>query len=67
VRNILHEQGLVIKSAELTYEPVVTMPILDKELSEKALQFLDKLESLDDVQKVYANFDIPDSIMQLLR
>lgn len=62
-RAALVEQGLTIKAAELIWKPTMTTPITDKAMAEKALNFLDKLDSLDDVQKVYANFDIPDTLL----
>lgn len=62
-RDELAGQGLAVKGAELTWKPIVMFPIADKEAAEKALQFLDKLDSMDDVQKVYANFDIPDELI----
>lgn len=62
-RDALAEQGLMIKGAELVWKPTMTTPITDKAVAEKALQFMDKLDFLDDVQKVYANFDIPDALM----
>lgn len=64
VRNALMEQGLTVKGAELTWKPIVINTISDKTMAEKALSFLEKLEDLDDVQKVYANFDIPEEVMQ---
>ncbi|MEK7571319.1 MAG: YebC/PmpR family DNA-binding transcriptional regulator [Patescibacteria group bacterium] len=63
VRDALSTNGLTIKGAELTFRPVVVFSIIDKATADKALAFLDKLESHDDVQKVYANFDIPDELM----
>ena len=64
VRNGLLEHGLNIKSAEHTWKPIVILPINDKPVAEKALSFIEKMEDLDDVQKVYANFDIPEEILQ---
>lgn len=64
VRNGLIEQGLSVKTAELTWKPIVISTISDKSMAEKALSFLEKLEDLDDVQKVYANFDIPEEVIQ---
>ncbi|HZE87813.1 MAG TPA: YebC/PmpR family DNA-binding transcriptional regulator [Methylomirabilota bacterium] len=64
VRDVLADQGIVVKSAELTWKPIVISSIAEKSIVERALVFLEKLENLDDVQKVYANFDIPDEIMQ---
>lgn len=64
VRDELSTQGLDIKAAELTFRPVVISQISDRSEAEKALAFVEKLEDNDDVQKVYANFDIPDDIMK---
>lgn len=64
VRNGLTSQGLIVKAAELTWNPIVTNSISDKVMAEKALNFVEKLEDLDDVQKVYANFDISEEVMQ---
>lgn len=63
-RDALIAEGIVIKSAELTWHPTLSHVINDATTAEKALSFLEKLENLDDVQKVYANFDIPDEIMK---
>jgi len=63
-RTALIEQGLHLKAAELTWQPMVTTPLSDKDAAEKALSFLEKLDTLDDVQKVYANFDIPEDLIQ---
>lgn len=64
VRDSAIAAGLIVKSAELTRKPKMTTEITDKETAEKALAFLDKIENMDDIQKVYANFDIPDSLLQ---
>lgn len=63
VRTFLAGKGIIIQNAELIYKPVVLFPISDKIFLEKAVSFLEKLEELNDVQKVFANFDIPDGIM----
>jgi YebC/PmpR family DNA-binding regulatory protein len=63
VRTFLTGKGIAIQNAELIYNPVVLFPITDKIIAEKAVAFLEKLEELEDVQKVFANFDIPDAIM----
>lgn len=64
VRTALVDEGLEIKGAEFTYKPIVFSSIADKQSADKAFSFLDKLESLDDVQKVYANFDVPDELIE---
>jgi YebC/PmpR family DNA-binding regulatory protein len=64
IKDILSQNNLNIKTFELTFRPVVNNAISEKGAAEKALSFIDKLESLDDVQKVYANFDIPDELIE---
>lgn len=63
VRDMLNEQGFQIISASLVRKPVATMQISDKDGVRKAMQFMEKLENIDDVQEVYANFDIPDTYL----
>lgn len=54
---------LTITGSELTRKPVVTVPINEKSAADRIFSFIEKLESLDDVQKVYANFDIPEELI----
>ena len=63
VKDALSQNSLNVTTFELLFRPVVNSAISDKVSAEKALSFIDKLESLDDVQKVYANFDIPDELL----
>jgi YebC/PmpR family DNA-binding regulatory protein len=63
VRRKLEEAGLAFSSAELTMIPKTTVA-LDEADARKTLRLLDALEENDDVQEVYANFDIPDEVMQ---
>jgi transcriptional/translational regulatory protein YebC/TACO1 len=42
------------------------VPVTDKTTAERILNLLNALEDHDDVQNVYANFDIPDEIIQQL-
>jgi transcriptional/translational regulatory protein YebC/TACO1 len=62
VRAAFDAAGIAYQSAEVTMVPSVSVP-LDREGAVKVLRLLDALEDLDDVQDVYANFDIPDEIM----
>jgi len=64
VKDSLSQNGLSIKTYELLFRPVVISAVTDKASADKAISFIDKLESLDDVQKVYANFDIPDELIE---
>ncbi len=65
VRNALEEQGIVMESAELTRIPQNTIKIEGK-TAEQMLKLLDVLDEHDDVQNVYANFDIDDAEMERL-
>jgi YebC/PmpR family DNA-binding regulatory protein len=63
-RDGLAAEGLTIKGIELILRPIVLNTIGDKAAAERAIEFVDKLENLDDVQKVYVNFDIPDELIE---
>ena len=67
VRSALSATGLNVQSAELYKKPTQTVSIEDEETAKKILAFVEKLEDLDDVQKVYSNFDIPDDLLQQIR
>ena len=62
VRDALAGAGLEIESSELTQVPKTTVE-LDEADARKVLRLIDALEELDDVQDVYANFDIPDDVL----
>ena len=62
----LEAEGLKSVSAELTRIPQNTVEVTDEKVADQILKLLDKLEEHDDVQNVYANFDISDEIMQKL-
>lgn len=55
--------GFEVESAEIVLEPNTTVEISDKALVEKVVEFAEKLESHDDIQKVYANFDISEELL----
>jgi YebC/PmpR family DNA-binding regulatory protein len=65
VRRGLEQAGIMYTSAELTMIPKNTVA-LDESEAKKTLRLLDALEDNDDVQEVYANFDIPDDVMEAL-
>ncbi|HUW24077.1 MAG TPA: YebC/PmpR family DNA-binding transcriptional regulator [Patescibacteria group bacterium] len=50
-------------SVEIEMKPVNLVAIADQKTAQQVLGLLEKLESLDDVQRVYANFDIPDEFL----
>jgi len=55
VRSKLIEEGFNITEIEIVRKPIQTISIQDGEEREKVINFLQKLEDLDDVQKVYSN------------
>ena len=63
VRDALEGNGLQVESAELRLVPRTTIG-LDEDGARKLLRLIDGLEDLDDVQDVYANFDIPDAVLE---
>jgi YebC/PmpR family DNA-binding regulatory protein len=65
VRTALQEAGIDYESAESSLVPSVNVP-LDEEGARKVFKLIDVLDDCDDVQNVYANFDVPDEVMQLI-
>jgi YebC/PmpR family DNA-binding regulatory protein len=65
VRKTLEERGVPVQSAEVTYVPQSTIRLEGKE-AQQVLRLVEGMEELDDVQKVYANFDIPDEVLETL-
>ncbi|HXV33441.1 MAG TPA: YebC/PmpR family DNA-binding transcriptional regulator [Gaiellaceae bacterium] len=64
VRTALEEAGIAFESAELTMLPKTTVAVGDESTAKKLLRLMDALEENDDVQAVYANFDIPEGILE---
>ena len=62
VRTALQKAGIDYESAEASFVPSVTVP-LDEEGARKVFRLIDALEDCDDVQNVYANFDVSDEVM----
>jgi YebC/PmpR family DNA-binding regulatory protein len=62
VKKALAEAGYALAGAEITMEPTTQVKISGGE-AERMLELSDALEDLDDVQNVYANFDISDEEM----
>jgi YebC/PmpR family DNA-binding regulatory protein len=62
VRTALQEAGIDYESAEASFVPSVSVP-LDEDGARKVFKLIDALEDCDDVQNVYANFDVSDEIM----
>ena len=66
LRNSLEAHGLLLAAAEATMVPT-TQVVLDDRSAEQTLKLLDRLEDLDDVQRVFTNADFPESILEKYR
>ncbi|MBV8257373.1 MAG: YebC/PmpR family DNA-binding transcriptional regulator [Actinobacteria bacterium] len=64
VRDAIEAAGFEIESAELTMLPKTTVAVEDENEAKKILRLIDQLEDNDDVQDVYANFDIPERVLE---
>jgi len=66
LRTALEEAGITIESAETTMLAQNTVPVDNEATAKSVLRMLDVLEEHDDVQNVYANFDISDELFELV-
>jgi YebC/PmpR family DNA-binding regulatory protein len=60
LKKSLEAHGVAMLSAEIGYMPQNAVAITDKEVARKVLKLIDALEDNEDVQSVYANYEIPD-------
>ena len=65
VRGALQEAGIEYDSAEAAFLPTVEVE-LDAEQAKRVFRLIEALEDSDDVQDVYANYSVPDSVMESL-
>jgi YebC/PmpR family DNA-binding regulatory protein len=63
VRTALQDAGIDYESADASFLPSVQVP-LDEDGARKVFKLIDALEDSDDVQNVYANFDVSDEVME---
>jgi YebC/PmpR family DNA-binding regulatory protein len=63
VRKAVEAAGVEIENAELTMQPKQTVPV-GEDKAAAVLRLLEALEEEEDVQQVYANFDIPDDVLE---
>ena len=66
VRAALAAAGYAAESTELSMEPTTKVEITEEKAARQVLQFVERLEDLEDVQNVYANFDLPDALLEQL-
>ncbi|MEV6846919.1 YebC/PmpR family DNA-binding transcriptional regulator [Actinoplanes sp. NPDC051411] len=62
VRTALQDAGIEYDSAESSLVPTMTVPV-DEDAARKVFKLIDALEDCDDVQNIYANFDVSDEVM----
>ena len=65
VRGALVAAGIEFEQAELTMIPKNTVKLEEND-ARKTMKIIDALEDSDDVQEVYANFDIPEDVLEAL-
>ncbi|MHC5162391.1 MAG: YebC/PmpR family DNA-binding transcriptional regulator, partial [Planctomycetota bacterium] len=59
----LEEKEIPLETSELSRIPDTTVPVADADTARKLLNLMEDFEDHDDVQEVFANFDIPDDIL----
>jgi YebC/PmpR family DNA-binding regulatory protein len=64
VRAAIESAGFEVESAEATMIPKTTVEVGDESTARKVMRLVDALEDNDDVQEVYANFDIPEQVLE---
>ena len=64
VRRVLEEAGFAVESAQITMLAKTSVTVDDEAAARRIVRLLDDLEELDDVQDVYANFDIPEQVLE---
>jgi YebC/PmpR family DNA-binding regulatory protein len=66
LRAALEEHAIPFDTADLTMISTTDVPLDNEGDARKVLRLIDALEDHDDVQNVFANFDIPDSVLELV-
>jgi YebC/PmpR family DNA-binding regulatory protein len=64
VREAIESAGFAVQSAELSMVPKTTVEVSDESAAKRVMKLIDALEDNDDVQEVYANFDIPEQVLE---
>ncbi len=63
-RTAIEEAGFKVKSSDLTMIPTTSVALVQEDKAKSVLRLMDALEDHDDVEAVYANFDIPDAVLE---
>jgi transcriptional/translational regulatory protein YebC/TACO1 len=65
VRDALTKAGVPVVEAQVTYVPQSTVRV-EGSTATSVVRLIEALEDLDDVQHVYANYDIPDDVLEAI-
>jgi YebC/PmpR family DNA-binding regulatory protein len=63
VKQALADAGIEVASASIGQVPQNVVTVTEANVAQRILRLMDNLDAHDDVQNVYANFDIPDSVL----
>ena len=64
VRQALEDGGFSVESVDLAMVPKTTVAVSDESVARRIVKLVEGLEDTDDVQDVYANFDIPEAVLE---
>jgi len=64
VRTAIEAAGIPVKESDLTMVPTTSVELAEESAAKSVLRLVDALEDHDDVESVYANFDIPESVLE---
>ena len=64
VRRALEDGGFSVESVDLAMVPKTTVAVSDESMARRIVKLVEGLEDTDDVQDVYANFDIPEAVLE---
>ncbi len=64
VRQALEHAGFAVESVELAMVPKTTVAVSDESTARRIVKLVEGLEDTEDVQDVYANFDIPEAVLE---
>jgi YebC/PmpR family DNA-binding regulatory protein len=64
ISKAITQAGFSLEGSELVMKPTTIQSITEMDAARKVIEFTQKLEDMDDIQKVFPNFDIPEDILQ---
>ena len=64
VRTAIEAAGIAVKESDLTMVPTTSVELGEESAAKSVLRLVDALEDHDDVESVFANFDIPESVLE---